>query len=248
VPAHAALPERVAYPGGYDRVKWHLEKAAKTLKHFFGEKPKSFSCWPLEGSISNQTLSLLNDFGFDWTASGGSVIDNSLKLPEIKDASNIHHPFKLKNTNIACFFRDDGLSDLIGFEYTKWHADDAVSGFIQHLDNIGVHEHGDKVVSIIMDGENDWEYFPDNCYHFMSSLYKRLANHPTIELCTFSECLKNKSVIKSLPTLVAGSWVYGTFSTWIGSGDKNRGWDMLGDLKYAFDIAILNKRLTDKQI
>jgi alpha-amylase/alpha-mannosidase (GH57 family) len=99
-----------------------------------------------------------------------------------------------------------------------------------------------------MDAENAWEYFPDNGYHFLSSLYKRLANHPTIELCTFSGCLKNKSVIKSLPTLVAGSWVYGTFSTWIGSGDKNRGLDMLGDVKYAFDIAILIKRLTDKQI
>ncbi len=244
--AHATLPERVAYPGGYDRVKWHLEKGAQTFKRFFGEKHKG--CWPSESSISNQTLSLLNDFGFDWTASGGSVIDNSLKLSEIKDAFSIHHPFKLKNTNIACFFHGDGLSDFIGFEYSKWHTDDPVSDFIQHFENIAAHEHGDKVVSIIMDGENVWEYFPDNGYHFLSSLYKRLANHPTIELCTFSECLKNKSVIKSLPTLVAGSWVYGTFSTWIGSGDKNRGWDMLGDLKYAFDIAILNKRLTDKQI
>jgi alpha-amylase/alpha-mannosidase (GH57 family) len=116
------------------------------------------------------------------------------------------------------------------------------------LENIAAHKHGDKVVSIIMDAENAWEYFPDNGYHFLSSLYKRLANHPTIELCTFSGCLKNKSVIKSLPTLVAGNWVYGTFSTWIGSGDKNRGLDMLGDVKYPFDIAILIKRLTDKKI
>jgi alpha-amylase/alpha-mannosidase (GH57 family) len=87
---------------------------------------------------------LLNDFGFDWTAICGSALENSLKLSEIKDASSIHHPFKLKNTNIACFFRDDGLSDLIGFEYSKWHADDAVSDFIQHLENIVVHEQGDK--------------------------------------------------------------------------------------------------------
>jgi hypothetical protein len=36
--AHAALPERVAYPGGYDRVKWHLEKVVQTFKRFFGEK------------------------------------------------------------------------------------------------------------------------------------------------------------------------------------------------------------------
>jgi alpha-amylase/alpha-mannosidase (GH57 family) len=32
------------------------------------------------------------------------------------------------------FFRDDGLSDLIGFKYSKWHADDAVNDMIHHLE------------------------------------------------------------------------------------------------------------------
>src|SRR5690606_23060402 len=40
---------------------------------------------------------------------------------------------------------------------------------------------------------------------------------------------------EELAEIVAGSWVYGTLSTWIGSEDKNRGWDILGDLKQAFD-------------
>jgi alpha-amylase/alpha-mannosidase (GH57 family) len=51
-----------------------------------------------------------------------------------------------------------------------------------------------------------------------------------------------------LNRLVAGSWVYGTFSTWIGDTDKNRGWDMLGDVKWAFDKAVSAKRLTEKQL
>jgi alpha-amylase/alpha-mannosidase (GH57 family) len=92
--AHAAFPERVAYPGGYDRVKWHLEKGVQTFKRFFGEEPKG--CWLSESSISNKTLSLLNYFGFDWTASRGSIFYNSLKLSEINHASSIHLPFKLK--------------------------------------------------------------------------------------------------------------------------------------------------------
>ncbi|MDD1633422.1 MAG: glycoside hydrolase, partial [Methylococcaceae bacterium] len=242
----AALPELDAYPGGEERVKWHLEKGAQTFKRFFGAKPKG--CWPSEGSVSQQTLKILSDFGFNWTASGGSVLHNSLNQPENKEPTGIHHPFKLKNTKIACFFRDDGLSDLIGFEYSKWHADDAVGDLIHHLENIAAHEPGDKVVSIIMDGENAWEYFPDNGYHFLSALYRRLANHPAVELTTFSDCLKNKAVVKPLSKLVAGSWVYGTFSTWIGSPDKNRGWDMLCDVKCAFDIALAANRLTDKQI
>ncbi len=242
----AALPELDDYPGGEERVLWHLEKGVQTFKRFFGAKPKG--CWPSEGSISEQTLKILSDFGFTWTASGGTVLHNSLNLSENKEPTGIHHPFKLKKTKIASFFRDDGLSDLIGFEYSKWHADDAVGDLIHHLENIAAHEPGDKVVSIIMDGENAWEYFPDNGYHFLSALYTRLASHPAIELTTFSDCLKSKTVVKPLSKLVAGSWVYGSFSTWIGSPDKNRGWEMLGDVKCAYDKALAENRLTDKQI
>ncbi len=103
----APLPELDVYPGGEERVRWHLEKGVQTFKRFFGAKPKG--CWPSEGSISQQTLKILSDFGFNWTASGGSVLHNSLNLPENKEPTGIHHPFKLKNTKIACFFRDDGL-------------------------------------------------------------------------------------------------------------------------------------------
>ncbi len=242
----ALLPELESYPGGEQRVMWHLEKGVQTFERFFGFKPKG--CWPSEGSICAQTLKILGDFGFNWAASGGSVLHNSFNLPENQKQSDIHHPFKLKKTNLACFFRDDGLSDLIGFEYSKWHADDAVGDLIQHLENIANHEPGDKVVSIILDGENAWEYFPDNGFHFLSALYQRLANHPSIELTTFSECLQNKAVVKPLAKLVAGSWVYGSFSTWIGDADKNRGWDMLGDAKLVFDRVISAGRLTDKQM
>jgi alpha-amylase/alpha-mannosidase (GH57 family) len=242
---NAVMPELDAYPGGADRVAWHIEKGLQTFKRFFGYKPKG--CWPSEGSICEQTLQVLANHGFSWTASGGSVLHNSLNLPENSKPYSIHHPFKLKKIKIACFFRDDGLSDLIGFEYSKWHADDAVGHLIHHLENIAAHE-PDAVTSIIMDGENAWEYFHDNGYHFLSALYHRLANHPAIELTTFSECLKNKAVVKPLSKLMAGSWVYGTFSTWIGNADKNRGWDMLGDVKKAYDQTLSSKRLTDKQI
>ncbi len=243
---NAPLPELDTYPGGEERVLWHLEKGVQVFKRLFGFKPKG--CWPSEGGISEQTLKILGDFGFDWTASGGSVLHNSLNLPENVKQSGIHHPFKLAKTDIACFFRDDGLSDLIGFEYSKWHADDAVGDLIHHLENIAIHESGDKVVSIIMDGENAWEYYPDNGYHFLSALYQRLDSHPSIELTTFSECLQENVEVKPLAKMVAGSWVYGTFSTWIGDADKNRGWDMLGDVKWAFDKAISAGRLTDKQV
>jgi alpha-amylase/alpha-mannosidase (GH57 family) len=99
-----------------------------------------------------------------------------------------------------------------------------------------------------MDGENAWEYFPANGYYFLNALYAKLSQHPQIELTTFSECLAAKVEVKPLKKLVAGSWVYGTFSTWIGDVDKNRGWDMLGDAKWSFDKVVTTGRLTPEQL
>ena len=103
------------------------------------------------------------------------------------------------------------------------------------------------MVSIILDGENAWEHYPENGYYFLSALYRRLADHPGIELTTFSEALERCPVPAELPRLVAGSWVYGTFSTWIGDPDKNRGWDMLGAAKRACDAALASGRLGEEQ-
>jgi len=49
--------------------------------------------------------------------------------------------------------------------------------------------------------------------------------------------------LPSLERVVAGSWVYGTFATWIGDHDKNRGWDILVEAKRAYDRAIASGRL-----
>lgn len=234
----APLPELSAYPDGEARVIWHLQKGVQVFKRFFGFEPKG--CWPSEGAISEETLKILDNFGFQWAASGGSVLGNSLHRSENTRPESTYHPFVLKNSQLNCFFRDDGLSDLIGFQYSKWHGDDAVSDLINHLETIADQNIPDAVVSIIMDGENAWEYFPENGIYFLSALYKRLSHHPKIQLTTFSECINEKVEAKPLNKLVAGSWVYGTFSTWIGDTDKNRGWDMLGDAKKMFDRVMKN--------
>ena len=241
-----SLPKLEFYPGGEQRVEWHLRKGIDTFRHFFGFEPQG--CWPSEGGVSEKTLEMLSNFGFKWTASGGNVLHNSLQASELASDTSIYHPFKLESSQVACFFRDDGLSDLIGFEYSKWHADDAVADLIRHLENIAAYQKHEGTVSIIMDGENAWEYYPDNGYHFLSALYKRLSDHPVIKLTTFSECLDNNAEIKILPRMVAGSWVYGTFSTWIGDADKNCGWDMLGDVKAAFDRVVSEGRLAEQQL
>lgn len=235
-----ALPEASEYPGGEARVLWHMSEGLRVFEECFGFQPKG--CWPSEGSVSLATLKLFNQFDIKWVATGEAVLRHSLSRAEAGEQT-VHRPYRLLDCNITCFFRDDRLSDDIGFEYTQWHADDAVANLVTNLENIARSSSnpGERVVSIILDGENAWEYYPENGFYFLSVVYERIAASPLLRLSTFSECLQHSPVEKgvgALPALVAGSWVYGSFSTWMGDKDKNRGWDMLCDAKRAFDKAI----------
>lgn len=240
--AREAMPEAELppghYPDGVGRARWHLREGRALFERHFGQTPAG--CWPAEGSVSTAALALLAESGFRWAASGEGVLAHSLaRVGHARHAHKsawLHRPYQMDGHGLRCFFRDDGLSDLIGFTYASWHADDAVADLVHRLEEIAdcCREHPDRVVSIIMDGENAWEHYPENGYHFLSALYRQLADHPAIALSTFSDCLERVPPA-ALATLTAGSWVYGTFSTWIGEPDKNRGWEALIEAKHAFD-------------
>ncbi|TCK18806.1 alpha-amylase/alpha-mannosidase (GH57 family) [Thiogranum longum] len=245
------LPELSAYPGGEERVNWHIREGFNVFEQYFQRKP--VGCWPSEGSVSEPTLALLEKHGFRWAASGETVLRNSLRESDGDKAAGaadaVLKGYRVGTGKLACFFRDDNLSDKIGFEYSTWHADDAVANFVHHLEEIAKANAGRKLaLPIILDGENAWEHFPENGYYFLRGLYKALATHPTLSLSTFAECLDDDIEIGSLSEMVSGSWVYGTFSTWIGDPDKNRGWDMLGDAKLAFDKACASGNLDSEQV
>ncbi len=245
------MPESESYPGGEERSRWHIRQGIKSFERYFGFKPKG--CWPSEGAVSEETLRLLEEEGFSWIASGQQVLHNSM---ELSYAANPwpqqweHRPYRVKEGKINCFFRNDNLSDLIGFTYADWHAEDAVSNLIVNLESIAQHsdDPSDIVVSIIMDGENAWEHYPRNGSYFLDTLYKKLSEHPGMELTTFSDVVEHGMPTYALKNLVAGSWVYGTFSTWIGEKDKNRAWDMLIEAKATFDRVMAEGKLSTAEI
>ncbi len=241
----AQLPEHARYPGGTARAHWHMEEGLRVFEHYFGFRPKG--CWPSEGAVSREALTVIAQHGFSWAASGENVLRNSLSASGMGQAS-IHKPYQLTGTSPVCFFRDDGLSDMIGFNYTSWSADDAVNDFISHLLNIkhSTEQDKDRVVPVILDGENAWEYYSYNGYYFLQALYQQLSAHPDIELTTFSDCLAAGVHPAELPEMVGGSWVYGTYSTWIGDKDKNRAWDLLCDAKQVYD-AIMEQQDFDEE-
>ena len=240
------LPVTTDYPGGEARAQWHLQKGLESFERVFGRKPAGL--WPSEGGISQPALKLFADNDFRWVASGGSVLHNSHDTP---GKSCSHHVYRFGDAPIDCFFRDDGLSDLIGFTYSDWHAEDAVGNFIEHMENIAnaCPNRNDCVISIILDGENAWEYYPENGYYFLNQLYRSLAEHPLLQLTTYEQFLAEKSPRPAHEEkLVAGSWVYGTFSTWIGDSEKNRGWEILVEAKRTFDEQLAAGRLTPGEI
>jgi alpha-amylase/alpha-mannosidase (GH57 family) len=242
----AHLPVTTRYPGGAARAQWHIEHGLQTFERVFGIRPAGL--WPSEGGVSQEALELFASNGFRWLASGGTVLQNS---HDVHSRSCSHRIYRFGTAPIDCVFRDDGLSDMIGFSYSSWHAEDAVANLIGHMENIATvcPDRDDCLITIILDGENAWEYYPENGYHFLSLLYSQLAEHPQLKLSTMEEFLADDSHQPSHEErLVAGSWVYGTFSTWIGDRDKNRAWELLVEAKNTFDEQLATGKLSPETI
>jgi len=258
----APLPASSGYQGGQPRATAHVLSAKKSHESHFGVQPRGM--WPAEGGVSHAALSLMADHGVEWAATGQAVLANSLLKSHLSTADKddyLYQPYRVTNgkNDILCFFRDDQLSDKIGFEYAKIHSRDAVNDFVQTLEHIQQNNAGDKprIVSVILDGENAWEYFPYNGYYFLSELYNALATHPDIKMSTFSDIVdmyqsndaeKQGLSAPALPQIAAGSWVYGTFSTWIGSKDKNLAWDLLCAAKKTYDSVLSKQHLDAEQL
>ncbi len=249
---NAPAPLADHYPGGRERSMAHLHKGISLFQHYFGHKPKGV--WLSEGGVSDDALELLDELEIEWTATGETVWGNSYHqsichLTDIDCRKALFRPYTSGHTKTQIYFRDDGLSDLIGFEYSKWDTEDAIANFIHNLENIAKglpHDAESHVVSVILDGENAWEYYRDNGYHFLNNLYHHLCHHPQLNPTTYSALTGQLTPIK-LDRICAGSWVYGTFSTWIGSDAKNHAWDLLVDAKQAYDSMLKSGKLSAKQ-
>jgi len=250
------LPLSPNYPGGAERAAWHMRRAVECYERVFGRKPRG--CWPSEGAISVEAVGAIEAAGFDWLATSVSVLQPSLARSGVSVPSEtaaaeklLNQPFALPGSKLACHFRHDGISDLIGFTYSKWHGDDAARHFVQEVNALAERTIGaqQRVLLIALDGENAWEYYPFNGWYFLSAMYDQLAKHPNLRLATLSEVVDEHRAAgiapTTLPQLRAGSWVYGTMSTWMGDADKNRGWDLLCAAKRAFDEVVAAGHLAE---
>ncbi|MGH8209322.1 MAG: glycoside hydrolase [Steroidobacteraceae bacterium] len=236
--ANMPLPEHGGYAGGAERAAWHVEESIRVFTEVFGARPAG--CWPSEGAISRGTLELLDRYEFRWAATSTNVLRGCLELSGRQAAQDLrayNRPYRLPDTSLSCFFRDDSLSDLVGFTYATWHGDDAAHNFVNEVVQLArtYAQAPGHAILIALDGENAWEHYPFNGYYFLRALYSLLASHPLLEMTTLSDCLARGLEPAPLQKVMAGSWVHGSLATWMGDPAKNRAWDLLCEAKLAFD-------------
>ncbi len=237
---HIRLPEHsFSYP---EDARRQIVEAKQRYEEVFKRPPRGM--WPSEGSISDAVISLANESGFLWLASDEGVLSNSLrKAGKAVDNLTGEHRFcayRWQEGGPALFFRDHGLSDLIGFTYSRWNGREAAEDLAHRLKQIHSDlsdKGGHHVVCIILDGENAWEHFQDNGVEFVKRLYHLLTTTPVLRTVTFSEFLELEPVRESLRTVVAGSWIYSNFATWVGHPEKNRAWNLLAAARRAIGSA-----------
>jgi len=211
-----------------------IRRGISYFREIFGFTPAGM--WPSEGSVSNETLAIIAESGINWIATDEEVLEKSLDGGLGAGKERLYRPWRYCSSqgDIGAFFRDHQLSDLIGFTYSQWEAGRAVADLCSRLNAIKSRLGGDgRVVPIILDGENAWEYYSNNAYDFLQGMYKGIAESATLHLTTCSEVLKETSFDGRLHTIFPGSWINGSYGIWIGHPEENLAWDLIAQAREA---------------
>ncbi|OGU58456.1 MAG: hypothetical protein A2X64_08595 [Ignavibacteria bacterium GWF2_33_9] len=238
-PANHEINPKFAYPEDALR---QINMALQVFKKEFNESPHGF--WASEGSLSNETLEMLAERGLEWTATDEEVLFASTHT---KSHLEKYFPrkFKRNGKEITVFFRDHILSDKIGFQYSTWKPFDAAANFVHSLLDIrreivsfyGENALQSAVVPIILDGENCWEFYPNNGFEFLRELYSQLSENNLLNCVLFSDLVHDGSnnFQKELNSIRAGSWIDANFNIWAGHKDDIAAWNILSSTRKLFE-------------
>jgi alpha-amylase/alpha-mannosidase (GH57 family) len=221
-------------------VRAQLSAALDLMENTFGRRPQGF--WPSEGGVSERVIQIMGQMGIAWTASDEHVLSRSLPHElernsrfEITVPELLYQPYSLPASPVRIFFRDQLLSDLIGFYYQKFSAADAADDLYRRIKDIARAAPEGLTIPIILDGENAWEFYPRSGRDFLRAFYRRLSEDDGIETVTFSQAVEGPC--RELAKLNAGSWINANFDIWIGDREDQRAWELLKQARDAFTAA-----------
>jgi alpha-amylase/alpha-mannosidase (GH57 family) len=169
-----------------------IRRAVEFHEKTFGQKPRGM--WPSEGSVCQGIIPAIADAGIQWIATDEEILSCSTDGAVCRDGNGylrnpemLYRPWRVEENGrqLQAIFRDHAMSDMIGFNYQRFSAEHAASDFIGKIEAIGRATSGNAgrrptLVSVILDGENCWEYYQNSGADFLRMLYRRIAQHPKI--------------------------------------------------------------------
>src|SRR5215475_3557250 len=235
------LPRR-AYRHPED-AREQLRRAREYHERVFGVPPTGL--WPSEGSVSDQALMIAAEEGFRWFGTDEGVLGRTLNIGFFRDSSGLpansermYTPWKIHvgGQTITGFFRDHHISDLIGFVYSRMDGKAAAADLHGRLRFLGecVSGQGPLTISLFLDGENAWEYYPGNGREFLREFYGRIQSDPDFNPLTVSEAISAAGEIPQNTGIFPASWINANFDVWIGSSEDVAAWELLWDAREAY--------------
>ncbi len=244
------LPERFQAP---EDAQTQVSRAIEFYEKRFGVRPQGM--WPAEGAVGQSIVNYFTRNRIRWIASDKGVLERSGRWGyRVDDPNVLCQPYHAEDTtgSVSIFFRDQTLSDAIGFKYQAFpNQKQAAESFLWEIkhrlaDRVSYPEN--RVVSVILDGENAWGSYPQAARPFFHALYEALSHDPEIKTVTFREYLDGNPAralpphpLESQPKvydLFHGSWIDECGSapgvdlgTWIGEEEENRAWELLKETR-----------------
>jgi starch synthase len=224
----------------------HPDDAAEQLRlgveahvRTFGKRPRGL--WPPEAAISDTVVGLAAERGLEWLLSDEGVLARSLGIQIGRDAEGqvmqpeaLYGPYQVQTGAgpIQLVFRDNRLSNAIGFDYQNSPPEEAAKDLVDRLHGIRAHQSDMPFLAVIaLDGENCWDFYEANGNPFLHAFYGRLSREPELRPVTVSDFLTEFPSARSLARIHPGSWINASLDTWVGDQEHNLAWELLAEAR-----------------
>ena len=192
------LPNQFTH--GDDAIK-QIQRGMILYDDHFGKPPTGM--WPAEGAVAQMMVGMTARAGVQWMLTDEGILSHSLNLDFTRsadgvptNANSLYRPYTVGSGSqtVTIFFRDAQLSNKVSFDYSKIPAQSAVEDFMSRLhairDQLKSSGGGPYLVTVILDGENAWEWYDNDGKDF----FYRTQNTTRMDLLHRIETFPHHSI------------------------------------------------------
>jgi starch synthase len=216
-----------------------VEAGRDEFERLLGTRPRGM--WPSELAVGESVAELAVRTGVDWFLSDEAILGRSIDVYLGRDGEGrlhqpelLYQPWRMRREDgsVSVVFRDSLLSNLIGFDYHRMPAGDAVGDFMARLRRIREQQGGRDFLAVVaLDGENAWDFYSREGHDFLNGLYEELDRAEDVVCTTVADFLDQHEFRHDLDRLHAGSWIGSNLDTWVGDPEHSAAWDHLAEAR-----------------